>query len=145
MTLLSNSDEADDATQDVLMKLWEQRDSLDSITSPKAYAIRIARNKCIDLLRAPAYRLRDPEEPTDLQMSATTASPQEILVAREQADRLNAWVQTLPEQQHEVFRLRHDEMLTNGEVAERLGLQEVTVRSMVSRLRKEARRLFEEN
>ena len=36
-------------------------------------------------------------------------------------------------------------MLTNGEVADRMGLQEVTVRSMISRLRKDARKLWTEH
>ena len=61
MALLSNEMEAEDVTQDVLIKLWEQRAHLDKIASPKAYAIRIARNKCIDTLRAPAQRLRNAE------------------------------------------------------------------------------------
>lgn len=36
-------------------------------------------------------------------------------------------------------------MLSNQETAERLGLQETTVRSTLSRLRKEVRALFEKD
>lgn len=142
MALLSNEMEAEDVTQDVLVKLWEQRAHLDEIASPKAYAIRIARNKCIDTLRAPAQRLRNAEEPTELEMPLVTATPQEQLIAQEQLARINDWVATLPEQQQEVWRLRQEMMLTNDETAQRMGLKEVTVRSMISRLRKEARKLF---
>lgn len=142
MALLSNEVEAEDVTQDVLVKLWEQRDRLEEIASPRAYAIRIARNKCIDTLRAPAQRLRNAEPPTEIQMPVTTTTPHDQLIVQEQLERIDSWVATLPEQQQEVWRLRQELMLTNGETAERMGLKEVTVRSMISRLRREARALF---
>ena len=75
-------------------------------------------------------------------MPLVTATPQEQLIAKEQLARIDDWVATLPEQQQEVWRLRQEMMLTNDETAQRMGLKEVTVRSMISRLRKEARALF---
>lgn len=145
MALLSNKMDAEDVTQDVLIKLWEQRDSLEQIASPKAYVTRVARNKCIDTLRAPAQRLHNAAPPAEVQMPAVVTTPHEELIVKEQLTRLDYWVESLPAQQQEVWRLRQEQMLTNGEVADRMGLQEVTVRSMISRLRKDARKLWTEH
>ena len=134
MALLSNEMDAE-----------EQRDSLEQIASPKAYVTRVARNKCIDTLRAPAQRLRNAAPPAEVQMPAVVTTPHEELIVKEQLTRLDYWVESLPAQQQEVWRLRQEQMLTNGEVADRMGLQEVTVRSIISRLRKDARKLWTEH
>lgn len=141
-TLLDEA-EAEDITQDVLIRLWEKRTELDCIASPKAYAIRMAHNKCIDTLRSPTVRLRSAEAPseTDLQLLQT---PQDQLIAKEQQDRLRDWTASLPRKQQQVWHLRQEQLLTNAETAKEMGLKEVTIRSMISRLRKEARKLFEE-
>ena len=67
------------------------------------------------------------------------SDPHEQLVVREKESRLDRWVSQLKEPQRSIFRLRQYEMLSNGETAARLGLEESTVRSALSRLRKEAR------
>lgn len=141
---MSDPEEASDMTQDVYLKLWEQRSQLEDIVSPKAYAITLARNKCLDRLRSSAHKLREMEEPSDAlpQMNTQTDTPLNRLIAKEQVRSLQQWVAQLPPQQQEIFKLRHYEMLDNQEIADRLNLKEVTVRSIVSRLRKEARTIF---
>lgn len=146
--MMSDPDEAEDVTQDVYLKLWEQRAQLSRVNSPKAYVITLARNRCLDKLRAPAYKLReDAEFPEQLgaTQSSSQTTPLHQLIAKEQAQKLAKWVSQLPMRQQEIFKLRHYEMLNNQEIADRLEINEVTVRSIVSRLRKEARTLFEEN
>ena len=66
-------------------------------------------------------------------------------MAKSGEERLAHWVEQLREPQKSIFSLRHYEMLSNQETAERLGLQETTVRSTLSRLRKEVRALFEKD
>lgn len=147
VALLSNQEEASDMTQDVYLKLWEQRASLDEIVSPQAYAIRLARNRCLDKLKSARERLRDTSEKADfalLQREDISANPHDQLVAKTTEQRLAHWVDQLKEPQRSIFRMRHYDMLSNTETAERLGLQETTVRSALSRLRKEVRQLFEE-
>lgn len=144
--LLQDPIEADDVAQEVFLKLWEQRDKLGEIESPEAYAVTMTKNKCLDTLRTKAYKNQKNELPpeTTTQLSTTTETPINYLIAQEQEEILKKWIATLPPQQQEVFKLRHMQLLTNTEIAEKMGLQEVTVRSMVSRLRKEARKLFQD-
>ena len=49
--ILESETEAEDALQEVYAKLWEARDGLDGVNSPKAYAIRMLKNLCLDRIR----------------------------------------------------------------------------------------------
>ena len=140
VALLTDQEVANDITQDVYLRLWEQRDELDNV--------RIARNRCLDHLKSAGERLRtsgkEAETALALQID-NSADPHSTLVAKSGEERLAHWVEQLREPQKSIFSLRHYEMLSNQETAERLGLQETTVRSTLSRLRKEVRALFEKD
>lgn len=141
--LLGNTEEAEDVTQDVYVKLWEQREHLEEVRAPRSYVITLARNRCLDRMRSLEYKLKEGNEPEDWQAGQDSTNPQSLLIAKEELERLSRWVDSLPSSQQEIFRLRHYDMLSNPEIAEQLGIQETTVRSIVSRLRKEARKLFD--
>ena len=49
--ILESRAEAEDAVQDTYLKLWELRDSLDQVRSPRAYSVTLLRNICLDRLR----------------------------------------------------------------------------------------------
>ena len=46
--ILESEAEAEDAVQELYLKLWKMRDALDGIQNPKAYAIRLLKNQRID-------------------------------------------------------------------------------------------------
>ncbi len=146
VALLSDQEMAADTTQDIFLKLWEQRSSLDEIVSPQAYVIRLARNRCLDKLKSASERLRETGEKADWALQNRidfSANPHEELIGKSVEKRIEEWMNSLKEPQKSIFRLRHYEMLSNEETAQQLGLQESTVRSSLSRLRKEVRNLFD--
>ena len=49
---LVSVEEAEDATQDVLLKLWNLREKLGSYKNPEAFAMTITRNHCLDKLKS---------------------------------------------------------------------------------------------
>jgi RNA polymerase sigma-70 factor (ECF subfamily) len=55
--LLRNTQEAEDAVQEVCLKLWKIRDSLDKYNSVEAFAMKVIKNWCLDRLKArkPVY------------------------------------------------------------------------------------------
>lgn len=143
LSLLRNTQDADDMTQDVYLKLWEIREQLQTVECPKAFVIRTARNRCLDKLKSPSVTRKNEEDASELLVEADSFSdPHAILVAKEKEKKLSSWIQTLKEPKKSIFLLRQYEMLSNQETADRLGLQEVTVRSTLSRLRKEAREIL---
>lgn len=55
-----NEEEARDTIQDVFLKLWQKRNTLDGIENIEAFAMRMTRNKCLDLYRGKhTYSLED--------------------------------------------------------------------------------------
>ncbi|MBR5150739.1 MAG: hypothetical protein IKW61_05510, partial [Bacteroidaceae bacterium] len=49
--MLGDSNEAEDAVQNLYLKLWERRDALGGIESDEAYCRRLLKNICIDRWR----------------------------------------------------------------------------------------------
>jgi RNA polymerase sigma factor (sigma-70 family) len=54
--MLQTREEAEDALQDVLLKLWDNRQNLSGYRSVEALAMRMTRNQCLNRLRSPQYR-----------------------------------------------------------------------------------------
>ncbi len=50
--LLVSSDEAEDAVQEVFLKLWKGRDKIDNYRSPEAFAVTMTKNYCLDRLKS---------------------------------------------------------------------------------------------
>src|SRR5690348_2408433 len=50
--LLVSTEEAEDATQDVLVKLWNKNEALEKYGSLEAYAMTITKNHCLDVLKS---------------------------------------------------------------------------------------------
>ena len=63
--ILENEADAEDAVQELYLKLWKNRDALDGIRSPKAYAMTLLRNLCLDRIRQ-ARKLSVTEVPESL-------------------------------------------------------------------------------
>lgn len=50
--LLISKDEAEDTTQEIYLKLWNQHYKLDEIKNLEAYAMTLTKNLCFDKLKA---------------------------------------------------------------------------------------------
>ena len=46
--ILVSSDEAEDAVQEVLLKLWKGRERMSSYNKPEAFAMTMTKNYCLD-------------------------------------------------------------------------------------------------
>jgi len=50
--MLHDTGEAEDAVQEVILKLWKIRDSLENYNSLEAFSMKITKNWCLDRLKA---------------------------------------------------------------------------------------------
>ena len=55
--MLESEAEAEDAVQEVFLKLWDARAQLDAVQSPKAYSIRLLKNLCLNRIRKAGGRI----------------------------------------------------------------------------------------
>jgi RNA polymerase sigma factor (sigma-70 family) len=50
--ILVSSDEAEDAVQEVYLKLWKGRERIQKYKSPEAFAMTMTKNYCLDRLKS---------------------------------------------------------------------------------------------
>ena len=140
---LGHSQEAEDVTQEVLVRLWEHWEEVGSRQSPRPWLIRVTRNLCIDRHRRTRRRqetfpaLDDPEAMEEVE--TITPGPAGVYEARETQARLEGAIQKLGEPQRSVVILREIEELSYLEIAEALDLSIDQVKVTLHRARKKLR------
>ncbi len=138
---LEDRDDAQDAVQEVFVKLWKMRDQMTEVINIEAFAVRITRNYCLDKIKTKHTVSLDVNEYFKDRIS-DMSDPQEQLVKSDTMKELGRLVQELPEPQRSVLRLRDVEGYSNEEVGEILGLTPGNVRVVLSRARKKIRESF---
>ena len=126
---LENSDEAEDAVQDALLKLWFLRDRLDQYRSVDALAIVITKHLCINRLRGTRIEKVDLEQGISI---GGGENPEMILEV----------IGTLPDLQQSILRMKHLEGFEVEEIARLTGSTPVAVRTNLSRARKRVKEQF---
>ena len=129
--MLESEAEAEDAVQEVYLKLWESRDALDSVKLPKAYSIRTLKNVCLDRIRK-AQRFSFPEE---LPETESDAPQDESIDEKARLNKVLEAVKALPERQREILILRTVEGLSYEEISRRTGTNYLTCRVLLSQAR----------
>lgn len=134
--LLVSTEEAEDATQEVLVKLWNKNKNLDNYNSVEAFAMTMTKNYCLDQLKS--------KRATNIKIVHTNFTDREPSLDQqtEDIDSLN-WVEKiinqLPEQQRLIIQMRDVEQYEFEEMAKILEMNETAIRVALSRARKTIR------
>ena len=138
--ILVSQEEAEDATQEVIVKLWQMDESKrNGFKSLEAYSVTMAKNYCLDRLKSKQAQNLSLDE-------RYSGSVSDSLTKKiEQRDDLN-WVgkliDELPEKERMIIQLREIEQYDFDEIASILNLPEGTIRVYLSRIRKKLRKQF---
>lgn len=135
--LLVSTEEAEDATQEVLLKLWTKNNAFEKYNNVEAFAMTMTKNFCLDRLKSKqAGNLK-------LVHSNYTDDSSTSLQKQVEANDSVSWVEKimeeLPEQQKLVLQLRDVEEYDFEEIAEMLDMQPTAIRVALSRARKTVR------
>jgi len=134
--LLVSSEEAEDATQEILMKLWAKNKMIESYKNVEAFAMTMTKNFCLDRLKS--------KQSNNLKLVHSnyadgSTSLQGQLESKDSVSWVERIMQDLPEQQKMVLQLRDIEEYDFDEIAELLEMRPTTVRVTLSRARKTVR------
>lgn len=136
MRILCDRFEAEDAVQNLYMRLWKKRVELQNLISPDGYCRMALRNICIDRLRGIVDSAGSVAD--DIQVPDETKTPFEI---EDEQHCIQIYLSGLPPQQRKVVQLRMSGH--NYEEIEALtGLSAVNVRVIITRLRKKFRKYY---
>lgn len=139
--LMGSAEEAEDAVQDLYVKLWTARESLSEIVNPKAYCLTMLRNTCLDRLRSKRLSGRSSIEGVEMTQQLSDA---DALHGREQTEAVLKAVENLPQRERTVLKLKVLEDLSYKEIQERTGLPYLTLRVLLSTARKKLRKVLDD-
>ena len=134
--LLVSTEEAEDATQEVLVKLWNKNGGLSSYNNVEAFAMTMIKNYCLDQLKS--------KRAGNLKIVHNNFTDREAGLQQKIEDQDSlTWVEKvinqLPEQQRLIIQMRDIEQYEFEEIAKILDMNETAIRVALSRGRKTVR------
>src|SRR5690554_188744 len=135
LRILGNEQDAEDAVQESLLKLWRVRDTLKSYVSPGAFAVTVTKNTCLDKIR-----LRKQTQTIDEYFTLSDSDNLQLKLERQDTNKLlQMFIQTLPPLQQQIMMMKDVEEYETEEIAEITGTKIEAVRTNLSRARKKVR------
>ena len=135
--LLESRDDAEDAVQELYLKILSIPGKLVYVRDPAAYGITLLKNICIDRIRR--RESRRAEQLEDF-MAADASGPERKMTEKDTLARVIKEMERLPEKQAKVLRMRALEGLEYDEIASRTGLSQVNIRVLISMARKKLKK-----
>lgn len=132
--ILRNQEEAEDAVQEVFIKLWKMGEKLDNYTSIEALSTTMIKNYCIDQIRKQKHNLIDNEDIAGYHFK-TTQSPHDQFENIETDTIIQRIIGDLDDKYRIVIQLRDIEGLSYEEIAVKTGQNINTLRVTISRAR----------
>ena len=134
--LLVSTEEAEDATQEVILKLWNKKENLAQYNSLEAFAMTITKNYCMDQLKSKrAQNLKIVHN----NFTDNEASLQQKLEDQDSLNWVEKIIMQLPIQQQIIIQMRDIEQCEFEEIAVILEMNETAIRVALSRARKTIR------
>jgi RNA polymerase sigma-70 factor (ECF subfamily) len=118
--------DSQDVVQETMIRLWQKRHELPGYRSIQALAIVIARNMCLDKVKAKSYQ-------------NSSLNNARALETKDEAALAHSLISRLPEQQRTIVHLRDVEGLEYEEIAAVVKMNVNTIRVNLSRARKTLR------
>lgn len=125
MGFIGDQAAAEDLAQELFIRLWNRRLSIDPKKSLRSWLVVSARNAALNWLK---IRSRNPETPMeDDDEPVVETRPLESLYFRQMEVELNNAIAALPDRRKQIFKMSRLDHLSNEEIADRLGLSVRTV------------------
>ncbi len=132
--LLGNDRSAEDAVQEIMIKLWDSRKKIANHPNITGFVFLTARNYCLDLLKKKRLDLTSSDSQLKVLKSETN---QNQLEWKELSVIIENLLKELPPQQSEVMMMRDIDGFEFSEIAAATDLKVEHVRVLLSRARKQ--------
>jgi RNA polymerase sigma-70 factor (ECF subfamily) len=136
-SIVRNAEDAEDVVQETFFRAFRSGD-VNKVERMRAWLARIAWRLAVDRIRRRSTNRRDERsEDLLLLLPANAVGAEEALLNAERQALLERLLRALPHDLRETLQLATVEGMTSAEVAELLGIEESSVRTRVSRARKQ--------
>ena len=133
---LVSTEEAEDATQELLFKLWKNKDKLADYRNIEAFAMTMTKNYCYDRLKS--------KQASNLTLIHSNYKDKETSLDKkleymDSVRKVHLLIENLPDQQKLIIQLRDIEQYDFEEICSMLQMKPIAVRVSLSRARKTIR------
>lgn len=129
---LKSAHDAEELVQEVFIRIWNQRESLDDSKNIKAYIFKTAVNLIYDQLRKRKLE-RLYTELSMFQQTEEDNSTSDYVMLNDLQNQINTLIAQMPEQRRLVFTLSRVEGLSYDEIAQQLNISKRTVENQIYR------------
>lgn len=136
--MLANEADAEDAVQEVFLRLWSIREQLGTISNPAGFAMQTTKNICIDKLRTQKTTV----SAEDAFLGFDEKTPYHETEKQNSVSIIRRIIDSLPELQRKIILMRDVEGYELQEIADITGSQINAVTMNLSRARKKVRDEF---
>ncbi|RKE94982.1 RNA polymerase sigma factor [Ichthyenterobacterium magnum] len=134
--LLVSREEAEDATQEILLKLWNNKQKIAEYKNVEAFSMTMTKNFCLDRLKSKqAQNLKIVHS----NYQDNNTSLQKEVENKDSVDWVSKIIEELPEQQKIILQLRDIEEYDFDEIAKVVDMNPTAIRVALSRARKTIR------
>lgn len=123
-------DKAQDVMQEVFIKLWEKRESIQVNSSFKAYLHSMVRRINLNQI-AHAGVARKYQDFVINSDDHSTNTVTDYIIAKELTEIIDEKIASLPQKMREVFKLSREEQLSHQEISDQLNISTKTVRQQI--------------
>ncbi len=136
----NDHDASRDVVQDVFIKVWEKRTTLDPDKSLLALMYTMVRNRALNLARND--RSSDRVDTSEITVQSSS-KPDEQIDFKVLEGKIHQWIESLPPRRQEAFKLSRFEGLSHAEIAEIMNITPRTVNTHVMLTLRELRMKLE--
>lgn len=142
--LSHNAGDAEDAAQEVFLKVWKNIGRFDANRTFSTWVLSIATNHCIDLIRKKRVSTIEIDETLEEILPDSIATPKQELAQKERSGLIRRILDGLSETDRAIVVLRYWDELPDREIAAALGLSEAAVKSRLFRARKQLVQIYQQ-
>lgn len=133
-SILRSAEKAEDAVQELSVKLWEKKELLSEVENMPAFVMCSMRNLCLDTLRR-----EQEEKELDEQLEFDGLTPYQQVEHKDIVSKIHIIIDSLPEIQRTIIRLRDVEGMEIKEIAYIMQMTDNAVSVNLSRARLKVR------
>jgi len=123
---------SEEVVQEVMFKIWVNRESLDIKTSMQSYLFRAVRNGCLNVLKHVDIREEFKAYNEAIRNEPQRSQEEEVIISELEL-KIRQAIDQLPMERKKVFILSRYEGLSYSEIANELGISVKTVENQVGK------------
>lgn len=136
---IKNTNDAEELTQIVFIKLWDKRESFLHVNHFDSYLFTLIKNTVLNYMATRNAMMQIGDDVYMLEKAGEN-TPHEELVAKDLQLLIDMIVDSMPPQRKLIYRLSRSRGLSNEQIADKLGIQKKTVENHLNLALKEIKK-----